>query len=914
MLFSWWFVRRLACLVVASVLFAGVLGVVLASAITDDKVPAWVSPNAMAIRRVGTLPSAQSEPHLLNNLDCTSITYRLTGTSTMQSGCFTETALGLLDSSSGTLIFNGTDEGIQLLSYGTGEVLAPWPKAGVLLALDTVNTGGTTIRLYKNPLAVMQDQRNALGQLTAKQLIAPPDITLKNILGKPLVINPQTLAFSDDGSWLVAEVLGSSFVRVNLATLDITAFAPAYAAQGNPALLNSRVAISDDGRFVAIVSNYAPEFKLYDLTNCGAPVTADPLPQSCHSYDYLPFSRQQIGSLPFVGHVHFLNEGLLSFNVGGSINGVYELAPGASIISLTDYIGLGDSFTSGEGAFNYLNGTDTGDNMCHLSRNSYPLLLTHDVFSARGGHSVACSGAVINDVGNTGGNYRGQVRGVASLQQLQQSAPLQLETIESNFMPGYVAQQRFVKRWQPQVVTVSIGGNDIGFGALLQNCVEAHVSRHLSGNTCYNTYEDRLELMRLADRTIPRWRALYNQLQREAPGTQLYAIGYPQIALPGGNCAVNVQLNKAELEFAANMIDYLNHDIQQAAAAAGVPYVDISQALVGHRLCEAAGYDVAVNGLTAGTDAGILGAKFFGKESYHPNTMGQALIEQAILQQTNNLHHGSSDSDTVVRDLLTAPKSGRTINTLVPENNLAGETVDRGAALAVHAVGSDDGIRPLTTYTVRLDGSGGGAISTVTSDDNGDMNSNVTIPITTATGGHRLDITGTNQSGEPVDITQPIYITSGNGDSDGDDIPDSLDSCPGASNSGQDSDKDGVDDICDSLPTMPGNGAGPPFSNLGLGSTASLQKILEKDEKSIIATAAGVNSGSGPPATGGNNPRHKQSAPAKVLGYATGRLSSKTAAVFHRTPWVTYTFLSAGLGFAVIAGEKYTQKPRFRLQ
>src|SRR6185437_3010028 len=107
--------------------------------------------------------------------------------------------------------------------------------------------------------------------------------------------------------------------------------------------------------------------------------------------------------LQSVRHVRFLNDGLLSFEAvtSGGGSGSYVLAPTDGITSLTDYIGLGDSYTSGEGAFDYLEGTDTADDMCHLSARSYPLLLTHDLFSAAGGHSVACSGAVISDVGNT---------------------------------------------------------------------------------------------------------------------------------------------------------------------------------------------------------------------------------------------------------------------------------------------------------------------------------------------------------------------------------------------------------------------------------------------------------------------------------------------------------------------------------
>ncbi len=536
-----------------------------------------------------------------------------------------------------------------------------------------------------------------------------------------------------------------------------------------------------------------------------APIGAiDWQPQHCNAYDYQSFVQQQISGLQAIRHVRFINDGLLSFEAqAGSApaTGIYELAPTSSISSLIDYLGLGDSYTSGEGAFDYLAGTDTANDVCHLSANSYPLLLTRDLFSNLGGHSVACSGAEINDVGSTSDSYRGQVNGVANWQQLQQTEPALLDSVMTGFLPGYVAQQRFVSQYQPGVMTVSVGGDDVGFGDMLERCVEPQLSAHLSDDTCFDTYEDRLEVKNLIDRTVPRWTALYRQLVAEAPGTRLYAIGYPQIMVDNGNCALNVHLDRGEQEFAVELTDYLNGAVQQAAAAAGVIYVDIDQALAGHRLCETASYDVAVNGLTAGTDGGPLGVNIFGKESYHPNALGQALIEQAILKQTHNLTEGvaASAAPPDGTTLLNAPVSGRTVNTLVPDDNLAPAVVGRGVSMVITASGQRDGLATQVVYSVRLDGPSGPVIGSITTNQDGDLSGTVTIPSSTEPGGHTIDVTGSNQAGEPVDVTQPIYVPTSSGDTDGDGVPDTSDSCPGAPNSGADSDQDGIDDACDPL-------------------------------------------------------------------------------------------------------------------
>jgi GDSL-like lipase/acylhydrolase family protein len=850
--------------------------------------------------------------------------------STMRTGCFTETAFGMLDSDDYSVIFNGTDEGLPLIPYTAHQILAPWPKAMDLVALNPTALGGAVIGLYKNPLNAIKDQRDVLGQLTAKQLIAPPDLTLYDPSGAPLVINPQTLAFSYGGSWLVAETLNGSFVRINLSTLSVTAFAPAYGSQGSPGLLKSRVAVTEDGRFVAIANDVAGEFKVYDLATCDG--KADGLkPQACEAYDYHAFASQHISGLRSIRRLWFVNDSLLGFDVlsdGHGADGIYELAPTDSITSLADYVGLGDSYTAGEGAFDYTAGTDSPDNMCHLSHHSYPLLLSRDLFG-HGGHSVACSGAVIDDIGSTDGGYKGQVREGESLDRLQQSKPLFLESVESGFLPGYVAQQRFVKRWQPAIVSVSIGGNDIGFGDMLQNCVEPHISRHLSDNTCYNTYEKRLELTNLIDRTVPRWAALYGQLKRESPGTRLYAIGYPQIAVDNGNCGSNVQLNKSELEFANETVNYLNHDIRKAAEGAGVTYVDIGQALKGHRLCEAAGYDLAVNGLTSGGDAGPFGAGILGKESYHPNAFGQELIEQYILKQTHGLSvpipsgdagngtDAADDPAASVSALLDAPKTGSTLYTLVPDDTLAPESGSRGLSVPIRADGARDGLRPNTPYSINLDGPAGQVLGTITSDSSGDIDGKVTVPVGALPGGHTIDVTGGNEGYSPTDVSQPFYVAASDNDADGDGIDNMTDSCPGAISSGQDSDRDGIDDICDGLiapvgPSSPGGQGSDPYMPAGDGqeNTYAHGAISMGGAVHIAPTAAAnAEASTSTHVLGAISPNGLNDVDASAEPPAIH--SGLDRVLRRRLPWLILPAIVVLLSLATL---KFNKKVRFRLQ
>ncbi len=901
-----WWLWRLFYLLAGTLLVICLLDVVLVRAATGGLEPAWSHPSVMALRRVSQVTSAQSEPNLLNNLDCSLVTYRLVGASQMQTGCFTQSAFGLMDSDGYTVIFSGTDEALPLIPNANDEVLAPWPKSSELIALDTVSTGGARIGLYRNPSNAMQDQRNALLQLTAKQLVAGPDLPLLDRLGNPLVINSQTLAFSDSGSWMVAEVLGAGFVRINLATLDMTSFAGPFGYAGTSALSKSRVAVSDDGRYAAVSNGSSSTFKVYDLNTCsGTAVNLQPL--NCQSYDYRPFISQQVASLRSIRHVRFVNDGLLSVEAStfdGKGDGIYELAPTANITSLIDYLGMGDSYTSGEGAFDYLAGTDDSNNVCHLSIRSYPVLLTNDLFSSRGGHSVACSGAVINDVGSTSYTYKGQVLGVLDFRHLQEDDPALLNSVMTNFLPGYVAQQRFVGQYQPGVMTVSVGGDDIGFGDILSECVVPHVSRHVSDSTCFDTYEDRQEVIKLVDRTVPRWTALYKQLAAASPGGRVYAIGYPSVADDTGSCAINVQLGKSELEFSEELIDYLNGAIKQAAAKAGVAYVDISKALYGHRLCETASYNVAVNGLTAGTDFGP-----FGRESYHPNALGQSLIEQAILAQTHNLTDYPSGVDLAPdsQKLLKAPKSGRTVASRVAAKSLVPKKAKAGQTIRLASSGASSGLRPHAVYSVRLDGSAGTVIGSATSNDSSDLDAVVSLPGSVSPGIHTVDVAGENQAGEPTDITQPIYIPVSETDADGDGVPDGSDSCPGAINSGQDADHDGIDDTCDSfigLPVGPGNsGGGVSLAVTGLtvattlpsdGSSQSQASQLQPAGQ-LTKTSSAVKAGEAAHAPQLINPSPRKRLSRTVSSYPSERLNWLRIVIMPLTAWLFFALVALGL-------------------
>jgi lysophospholipase L1-like esterase len=720
----------------------------------------------------------------------------------MQTGCFMQTAFGLVDPAKSVAIFGSTDEAQYIKYGGQPAALSILPYSASVARFGGFPGLGTYMYLYTYfPNALTDEGIPIVGRY--KSITAEPNFTVRGPDNLPLPVNSTALAFAPRGQWMVTESPAHALVRINLADFSILPFAPSFYLPDMPyASHAASMAITGDGRYAAVASAEFSSFKVYDLKNCTPANSDDALaPHNCQSYNYWPYIKSQVaGSLERITHVSFLQDGLLSFTAVTSIgNESYVLAPSDSIDSLLPYLGLGDSYASGQGAWNYLSGTDTAINKCHLSSHSYPLRLNGDIYS-NGGHSVSCSGARITDIINQSPEYAGQVNDHHSAK--SREADDSEVGILHDFLPGYIAQNNFVTTYQPKVVTVQIGGNDIGFKDFLLRCVSPLSSVKPptpNPSNCFSSYEDRLEIEQTITRNYSKWVSLYKELHRAAPASHIYAIGYPQIIASSGSCGFNVRLSSYEAGFARELVTYLNSVIQKAATAGGVQYVDITDALVGHELCAGQSAQPAMNGITAGSDTyGILG-----QESFHPTAFGHDLIEQSILRATHNLTAYSpatpntaqeppspSNSDT----LLQAPKTGRPVKTIAPVSDMATNNPD--GSLTISLNGLTYGIKPGAIYTVSV---GGVVCGSVQSDERGRVQITFSTPASAGTGQQTVSLDGLSQDGHATTIIEVIYIPATPTDYDGDSILNTQDSCPAVADTKVDSDEDGIDDGCDTI-------------------------------------------------------------------------------------------------------------------
>jgi hypothetical protein len=800
----------------------------------DTQPSPWLSTTSPTLQKEFDVAPGASLPETVagvGNEDCQTMSVITRPAKVLQSqqtasGCFVNTAFGI--ASNGLMRFGGSSVAGTMIN----EAL---PSSGFIVipnSLDFMNytSAGAEglylsfIRSTPGPITV---QASTTGEV-AYHFIGPLSGSLRDKAGSLLPAQTDSLSFSSDGKWFVVDSPNRAMLRVNEQTLEVLPFAQPfnYNLGISP---NAQTAISNDGRYVAVASRDFGVFTIYDLSTCGAVPNTITGAVACQSRDLLPFMRSQLGSFISAFNLRFTSDNILSIFTAYSSGGVTKrtkfslLAPGQTQDKVT-YLGMGDSFSSGEGdnlgGTFYIPGTDETDNLCHLSSRSYPFLLSQDL-NITDFHSVACSGATeksIIGIGTAGAQYPGSDRGNA-------------------WAPGSRPQLDFIRTNPPDFLTLTIGGNDVGFADDILECATSHYKVPLP-NTCKYAADptSRANVAKLITDQYPKLKDLYQQLETATNNkTKVYVVGYPQfIQGAGGSCGLNVPLNDDERQFVSRATHYMNQVIKAAATAAGAYYLDIEDALAGRNLCSGApAASMAVNGVTEGNDkhlpwwSGIgLGAVGvvalqrlgIGNESFHPNSGGHLLISQKILSLTGGDPESfvtclaqplvfvcpTGDNKVPLPDLIyfgadavTYANNYNVANPLpstpppVPSSLLVDDT-SASRQMHIHV----EYLLPGSTATV----TGGPDLTTLGQyivDSRGSFNAAVTIPTSIPTGFTTVHVTGTNIGSEQKDYYENIFVSGPSGDLNGNGVPDSQERCGFVAPSGIDVDGDGIDDACD---------------------------------------------------------------------------------------------------------------------
>lgn len=493
------------------------------------------------------------------------------------------------------------------------------------------------------------------------------------------------------------------------------------------------------------------------------------------------------------------------------------ITSGDPTVSTVSYLALGDSYSSGEGDTEknpktnkkyYLDGTDKEATSsqprekCHISSRSYPFKLGSFMRIHDSTQSVACSGAVIDDLNGTSDEYKGQKDGSKGrLDGLSTIDSMQTEAM-SKFIPGRVRQIDFVKEYKPEAITLTAGGNDAHFADVIMTCINVNPTKDWTPTCRYaDSNNGRSDLEQFISKRYEPLKKLYTEMHNASPSTKIYVLGYPQFInadVDDSECKVNVRLNKPERVMIRESVDYMNSVIKQAAKAAGVKYVDVSSALVGHKLCDSKDNpgNIYVTGIALRGDSEI-------QESYHPDGGGHSLIGNAIKRAVNDkslleYDYCTNGATVCPDDTVSAPPAPSYFSKLSSKNvetiPIVPTKAKKGTQIIVKADSST--VAPSATIQSKLY-SKEYILPAITANADGSIDAGLPIPADIEPGYHTLVFTGTSPSGDEIEIVNFIEIYASENDRDSDGMPDAADRCTYIKPVGIDEDEDGIDDGCD---------------------------------------------------------------------------------------------------------------------
>lgn len=778
---------------------------------------------------------------LYSNKDCQpQITFvtrptRLSSGQSEQSAevCAVATAYGLQSASDTTVALAGSRLAGPVVAQSGNRLIGQAIPASKHFLFQGSGTYGSKQYLVKNFAENSHPIIEPTGAIRHQLLASASILAIADNTGAALEF--ADVRSSSNGQWLIGDVPYQGLTRVNTETGQTLLFGDAY-NYGIGIRPHYVLSISGDGRHVFAAAAGYDMLKVYDLANC---TSVNQMRVICPSRDFLPFVKASLPGFQNVHHAQFSTNKTvrLYINYGGK-TGYFLLKADASEESQLDYLALGDSFTSGEGIFDYKIGTDSDNplNKCHLSDFSYPFLLKQSQHFNRV-ESVACSGAKMKDIrfDDPIKNYRSDAQ-----QSHGKEHHLLDQEIYSSFLVGYRPQIDFVDRYKPRAVSVSIGGNDIGFGHIIAKC--------LPPGTCYKDPAQKADLLNTIANKKDQFAMLFQRIkQAAATNASIYVVGYPSLANPDGACGLNVRLDKNELGFGNEIISQLNETLQQGARLAHITYIDVAHVLHGHRLCENAGDQLAVNGLTTGNDktftlalsdlAWSIDFHLTGRESYHPTKLGHHLYAEGISKVLSQ-----TPPPAVHQSRNTALSHGRRV---VFDNGLTPSMSLRGNSTSIYA--SD--VLPDDSKQLYLDNAP--LPLTVQSFTGGSLVAVTEIPASVTPGIYSLRLHIKSTGGEPLEIQKAIYIADSVEDIDGDTTPNSQELCLVVEPAFVDADNDTIDDGCDGQirPSKPFTYQNMPSILFGVstkpadtGFTQGKTSIASVISSSVLGASAAKNS------------------------------------------------------------------------
>ncbi len=237
---------------------------------------------------------------------------------------------------------------------------------------------------------------------------------------------------------------------------------------------------------------------------------------------------------------------------------------------------LGDSYSSGEGSPPF----DVLTPRCRRSNQAWPRKLATMEPPATVALFAACAGATTDALNES---FKGEVPQLTQLRRL---------------------------RTAPDVVTITIGGNDAGFSNVILSCFAWK---------CFWDGEDKRERNLITKELPDVLSANYAAVKAAAPHSRILVVGYPDIFPSSQRKNTCKWLSNTERRQLTNLNSQLNRVIRRAAADADVEYVATDRALRGHEICTKDSWVAPIGLLPPARDL-----------SAHPTARGQQAIATAV--------------------------------------------------------------------------------------------------------------------------------------------------------------------------------------------------------------------------------------------------------------------------------------------
>ncbi|GAB3820896.1 SGNH/GDSL hydrolase family protein [Kribbella italica] len=159
---------------------------------------------------------------------------------------------------------------------------------------------------------------------------------------------------------------------------------------------------------------------------------------------------------------------------------------------------------------------------------------------------------------------------------------------QPGIIAGTAAPQYDALSEDTTVVSVGIGGNDIGLVGLAVSCV--NLLPQPVGTSCKatNTAGGVDRLAQKIDAFAPTYGTVIEQIRARAPHAKILMVGYPT-GIKKGGCWPVVPVWGADADYLQAALTRLNTRMAEQANAHGATYVDLATPSVGHDMCKSAG-------------------------------------------------------------------------------------------------------------------------------------------------------------------------------------------------------------------------------------------------------------------------------------------------------------------------------------